>query len=148
MLTNKMVSKAINFICESLGSKLSTTNRVFAVFHAAFVVNTGLEEATNKWRGNTTNNTQFRNWIWDNLLLWTLGPRYCIHPPKIDLVFKTRFKSKCCFWVFSNRHKLVEALPTAANILGIGFWTRGPSSMNSRPKRLYSSTKNSSWFQN
>jgi hypothetical protein len=48
MFTNKMVSNAIDFICESMGSKFSTTSGVFAVFHAAFVVNTGLEEATNK----------------------------------------------------------------------------------------------------
>jgi hypothetical protein len=43
IFTNKMVSTAINFICQSLGSKFSTTNGEFAVFHAAFVVNTGLE---------------------------------------------------------------------------------------------------------
>jgi hypothetical protein len=42
-LTNKMVSTAINFICESLGSKFSTTRGEFSVFHAASVVNTGLE---------------------------------------------------------------------------------------------------------
>jgi hypothetical protein len=40
-----MVSTAINFICESMGSKFSTMKGEFAVFHAAFVVNTGLEEA-------------------------------------------------------------------------------------------------------
>jgi hypothetical protein len=47
-LTNKMVTTAINFICERLGSKFATTKGEFAVFHAAFVVNTGLEEATCK----------------------------------------------------------------------------------------------------
>jgi hypothetical protein len=39
-----MVSTAINFICESLGSKFSTTRGELSVFHnATFVVNTGLE---------------------------------------------------------------------------------------------------------
>jgi hypothetical protein len=44
VFTNKkMVSTAINFICQSLGSKFSKMNGEFAAFHAAFVVNTGLE---------------------------------------------------------------------------------------------------------
>jgi hypothetical protein len=43
IFTNKMVTTAINFICQSLGSKFSTTNGEFAVFHAQFEVDTGLE---------------------------------------------------------------------------------------------------------
>ena len=42
--TMKMVSTAINFICQSMGSKFITTKGEFDVFHAAFVVNTGLED--------------------------------------------------------------------------------------------------------
>jgi hypothetical protein len=38
-----MVSTAIHFICQSIGSKFSTTNGEFAVFHAQFKVDTGLE---------------------------------------------------------------------------------------------------------
>jgi hypothetical protein len=41
--SNKIVSTAINFICQSLGSKFSTTNGDFTVFHAQFKVNTELE---------------------------------------------------------------------------------------------------------
>ena len=41
--TNKMVTTAINFFCQSLGSKFATTNGEFVVFHAQFVADTGLE---------------------------------------------------------------------------------------------------------
>jgi hypothetical protein len=38
-----MVSRSINFLCESLGSKFSTTDGEFVVFHAQFEVDIGLE---------------------------------------------------------------------------------------------------------
>jgi hypothetical protein len=44
-----MVSAAISFICECLGSNFSRTRGEFPVFLAAFAVNTGLE-ATVKQR--------------------------------------------------------------------------------------------------